>query len=132
MAPHADQCRLPCRYDTQSGNQRSLGRCFPYEHLHLHCPRSPHFGERPAKCTKDGHGKLLPATMLIGFGAFNLVEGVIDHQILGIHHVNEIVPRAQWIYFEVAFLIWGAFMLLGGWIWLRRSRAADKERRQAT
>jgi uncharacterized membrane protein len=29
--------------------------------------------------------------MLIGFGLFNLVEGIIDHHLLGIHHVNETV-----------------------------------------
>ena len=66
--------------------------------------------------------KLLPATMLIGFGAFNLVEGLIDHQLLGIHHVNETVPREQWIYWDIGFLIWGAAMLLGGWLLLQSER----------
>lgn len=60
-------------------------------------------------------GKLLVGTLLIGFGMFNLVEGIIDHQLLGIHHVNETVPREQWIYWDVGFLIWGALMLIGGW-----------------
>ena len=36
--------------------------------------------------------KLLVGTMLMGFGIFNLVDGIIDHQILGLHHVNERVP----------------------------------------
>src|SRR5215207_2961427 len=66
--------------------------------------------------------KLLPATMLIGFGAFNLLEGLIDHQLLGIHHVNETVPREQWIYWDIGFLIWGAAMLLGGWLLLQSER----------
>lgn len=35
--------------------------------------------------------KLLIGTMLIGFGAFNVVEGLVDHQFLGVHHVNETV-----------------------------------------
>jgi hypothetical protein len=26
--------------------------------------------------------------MLAGWGAFNLVEGIVDHQILTVHHVN--------------------------------------------
>ena len=43
-------------------------------------------------------GKLLPASILIGFGIFNLVEGIADHQLLGLHHVNETVPREQWIW----------------------------------
>lgn len=33
--------------------------------------------------------------MLLGWGIFNLVEGVIDHQILKIHQVNETVPPEQ-------------------------------------
>ena len=60
--------------------------------------------------------KILPGAMLMGFGIFNLVEGVIDHQLLGIHHVNEMVPPEQWIYWDVGFLIWGALMLIGGWL----------------
>ena len=27
--------------------------------------------------------------LLVGWGAFNLVEGTIDHEILGIHHVRD-------------------------------------------
>lgn len=64
-------------------------------------------------------GKLLAATLLIGFGLFNLVEGIIDHQVLGIHHVNETVPREQWIYWDIGFLAWGAAMLVGGWLLLK-------------
>jgi uncharacterized membrane protein len=69
--------------------------------------------------------RLLIGTMLMGFGAFNLVEGVIDHHLLGLHHVNETVPRAEWIYWDLAFLAWGAAMLLGGW-WLKRSASAPR------
>src|SRR5215218_7685772 len=60
-------------------------------------------------------GKLLLGTMLMGFGTFNLVEGIIDHHLLGLHHVNETVPRAQRIYWDIGFLVWGAAMLIGGW-----------------
>jgi uncharacterized membrane protein len=67
-------------------------------------------------------GKLLGGGMLMGFGLFNLVEGLIDHQVLGLHHVNETVPRPQWIYWDMGFLAWGALMLLGGWALLRRGR----------
>lgn len=64
----------------------------------------------------------------MGFGLFNLVEGLINHHLLGIHHVNETVPRAQWIYWDVGFLIWGAVMLTGGWfLWKAGKReTADK------
>ncbi|MBM9593619.1 DUF2243 domain-containing protein [Roseitranquillus sediminis] len=62
-------------------------------------------------------GRLLVGTLLMGFGLFNLVEGVIDHHILELHHVNETVPREQWIWWDLGFLAWGALMLGGGW-WL--------------
>ena len=67
-------------------------------------------------------GKLLPGGMLLGFGAFNLAEGILDHQLLGLHHVNETVPREQWIYWDLAFLVWGAAMLIGGWLLLKSGK----------
>lgn len=67
----------------------------------------------------------LAATMLMGFGLFNLVEGLVNHQLLGIHHVNETVPREQWAYWDGAFILWGLAMLAGGWVLLRRAQAAQ-------
>ncbi|MES3025683.1 MAG: DUF2243 domain-containing protein [Pseudomonadota bacterium] len=67
-------------------------------------------------------GKMLVGSMLVGFGSFNLVEGVVNHQLLGLHHVNETVARAQWIYWDMGFLAWGAAMLVGGALLLRRGR----------
>jgi uncharacterized membrane protein len=69
-------------------------------------------------------GRLLTGTLLIGFGAFNLVEGLVDHQILGIHHVNETVPRETWIYWDLGFLAWGAIMLVA-----RSDRRPPRSRR---
>lgn len=68
--------------------------------------------------------KLLAASMLMGFGLFNLVEGVLDHHLLGLHHVNETAPREHWVYWDIGFLIWGAAMLAGGWM-LRRKGNRD-------
>lgn len=34
-------------------------------------------------------GKALVGAQLMGWGIFNLVEGIIDHHVLGIHHVVE-------------------------------------------
>jgi uncharacterized membrane protein len=72
-------------------------------------------------------GKLLWGTMLIGFGLFNLVEGIIDHHLLGIHHVNETVPLDQWIYWDLGFLVWGALMLIGGWRLMRTGQQETPE-----
>lgn len=75
--------------------------------------RRPHFG---------WSGKLLLGSMLVGFGLFNLVEGTINHHLLGIHHVNETVPQAQWIVWDLGFLIWGLAMLVIGGVILRCGR----------
>ena len=77
-------------------------------------------------------GKLLPGAMLIGFGVFNLVEGLIDHHFLGLHHVNETVPREQWIYWDLAFLGWGFTMLVGGWLLLKQGQAETEGRQSKT
>jgi len=61
----------------------------------------------------------LVATMLIGFGAFNLVEGVVDHQVLGLHHVNETVSRGQWLFWDLGFLAWGGVMITVGLLIMR-------------
>ncbi len=60
-------------------------------------------------------GRWFAGLILLGWGVFNLVEGLIDHELLGLHHVNETVPRSQWIWWDLAFLVWGAAMLLIGW-----------------
>jgi uncharacterized membrane protein len=49
------------------------------------------------------------------------VEGLIDHHLLSIHHVNETAPREQWLWWDLAFLVWGMIMLAGGWILAVRS-----------
>jgi uncharacterized membrane protein len=80
------------------------------------------YGDTPAKKHIRWSGKLLPGALLMGFGMFNVVEGIIDHHLLGIHHVNETVPRDRWIYWDVGFLIWGAAMLIGGWFLFKRGK----------
>ena len=70
-------------------------------------------------------GRLLAGSLLVGFGLFNLVEGVVDHHLLGIHHVNETVPREHWWAWDIGFLVWGVLMLVGG-LWLLRSGRRSK------
>ena len=72
--------------------------------------------------------RLLAGTMLIGFGAFNLVEGIVDHHLLQLHHVNETVPASQWIYWDLGFLAWGAVMLVAGFVLMHSGRAETAQR----
>ena len=66
-------------------------------------------------------GKLLAGTLLAGWGGFNLVEGLVDHFILGIHHVRSGPNQLAW---DLGFLAWGALMLGAGW-WLIRAGQAE-------
>ncbi|RCG32887.1 DUF2243 domain-containing protein [Sphaerisporangium album] len=50
---------------------------------------------------------------LVGWGLFNLVEGILDHQILGIHHVRTGPYQGWW---DAGFLILGALLVAGGWL----------------
>jgi len=50
--------------------------------------------------------------LLIGWGAFNLVEGLVDHQILGLHHVrDDIGAPLGW---DLGFLASGLALLAVG------------------
>jgi uncharacterized membrane protein len=48
----------------------------------------------------------------LGWGLFNLVEGVINHHILHLHHV---VERPNLLVFDLAFLASGVVLILIGW-----------------
>lgn len=65
--------------------------------------------------------------MLAGWGIFNLVEGIVDHHILQVHRVNETVPESQMIYWDIGFLVWGAAMLIIGWILWRAGFGSPAE-----
>ena len=66
-------------------------------------------------------GSVLPGPafaggLLLGWGLFNLVEGLIDHEILQLHHVVQNGSHALW---DAVFLIAGALLLLVGWRMVR-------------
>ncbi len=61
--------------------------------------------------------KTLLGAMIFGWGLFNLVEGVIDHHILHIHHVTETDNHFLW---DLAFLASGVAMIGGGWLVIGR------------
>ena len=59
--------------------------------------------------------RMLAGLVLAGWGTFNLLEGVVDHHILGVHHVKAGMPSL-----DIAFLAVGAVLLLGGLVLARR------------
>ena len=58
--------------------------------------------------------------LLAGWGAFNLVEGLVDHHLLSVHHVRDDVADPLW--WDLGFLAFGALLVLVGWA-LARARA---------
>jgi uncharacterized membrane protein len=69
---------------------------------------------RAARVTSEvWSGRRLLGAMLAGWGAFNLVEGLVDHQILGIHHVRPGHPN-QFL-FDLLFLASGIILIVIGW-----------------
>jgi uncharacterized membrane protein len=53
--------------------------------------------------------------LIMGWGIFNLIEGIIDHQILRLHHVRDLpayVPTYDWIF----LLVGGVGFIALGWL----------------
>jgi uncharacterized membrane protein len=59
--------------------------------------------------------------LLIGWGLFNFIEGVIDHQILGVHHVHTGADQLAW---DLGFLASGVVFLVVGGLLVRDGRRA--------
>jgi uncharacterized membrane protein len=77
------------------------------------------------------HGRLAPpwrvhiGALLAGWGTFNVVEGLVDHQLLGIHHVrDDLGAPLGW---DLAFLALGVALVLVG-LALTRRRVPERER----
>lgn len=71
-------------------------------------------------------GKLRSASTLcgwtlVGWGVFNLVEGIINHHILQVHHVRS---GPYQFAFDLGFLVMGALL-----VWVGRTLAVSGERR---
>jgi uncharacterized membrane protein len=59
--------------------------------------------------------------LLAGWGVFNVAEGLIDHQVLGIHHVrDDLGGPVGW---DIGFLFFGVLLIAVG---LALSRSAER------
>ena len=71
--------------------------------------------------------RIFGGSLLLGFGLFNIVEGIIDHHILVLHNVREIsTNQSAWNY---GFLIISAIMLVVGWLLVQRGRREVQSKR---
>ena len=67
----------------------------------------------------DTSWRSLVGPLLAGWGAFDVVEGLIDHQLLGIHHVRSGPDAFEW---DMAYLAFGAVLVVVGSLLARRER----------
>jgi uncharacterized membrane protein len=64
--------------------------------------------------------------VLAGWGVFNLVEGLVDHQILGVHHVrDDLGAPLSW---DLGFLASGVLLVVVGLALHRRGARTLEER----
>jgi uncharacterized membrane protein len=72
--------------------------------------------------------RMLIGQLIFGWGGFNLVEGVINHHLLALHHVRDLpvhVPLYDWAFLAtggLGFLVVGALLMRPE----RRAIAADR------
>lgn len=68
--------------------------------------------------------RVLWGWILSGWGVFNLVEGILDHHILAIHHVRYGPHRIWW---DIGFLLLGVALLIVGHLVRRGGRPLPPE-----
>jgi uncharacterized membrane protein len=59
--------------------------------------------------------RVLIGQMILGWGVFNVLEGVVMHHVVELHHVRDLpthMPMYDWIYLGVG----GGFFVLLGWL----------------
>jgi uncharacterized membrane protein len=84
---------------------------------------------REAKQRRIPSARAYAGSILVGAGLFNFVEGVIDHETLGIHHVH---GGPHWLAWDLGFLALGGVLLIAiGWILQRRPERAELENLRA-
>ncbi len=64
--------------------------------------------------------KFFAGSMVLGWGLFNLIEGILDHHILQLHHVVEAATSTNQILWDVAFLASGVILITVG-TYIRRN-----------
>lgn len=69
---------------------------------------------------------ILLGAMLLGWGLFNLFEGVLDHQLLGLHHVH---PGARQMAWDLGFLLFGLLQIAAGGALIRSASKAPRTQR---
>jgi uncharacterized membrane protein len=68
----------------------------------------------------------LVGMMLAGWGIFDVVEGLVDHHLLGVHHVrDDLGGPLAW---DLGFLAFGLLLVVAGWTLQRRGQPHGRGR----
>lgn len=67
---------------------------------------------------------VLIGAFCIGAGMFNIVEGILSHHVLQIHHVK---PGAHQLAWDLSFIGAGILSVIVGWLILNRHKLPDTE-----
>lgn len=65
-------------------------------------------------------GRIFLGALCLGWGLFNFSEGLIDHQLLGVHHVHPGGGQVEW---DLGFLLFGLSQIVVGWWSIRAGRS---------
>jgi uncharacterized membrane protein len=81
------------------------------------------------KCDVPWSTRTFVGSLLVGWGSFNTIEGIIDHQILGLHHVHPGEGQLAW---DLGFVGFGTVLLAGGWALIHAGRHDRRPREAAS
>jgi uncharacterized membrane protein len=70
-------------------------------------------------------GRTFVGALVLGWGLFNTIEGLLDHQLLGLHHVH---PGQNQLAWDVAFLLFGVAQIVAGTMLIRAARRETSAR----
>jgi uncharacterized membrane protein len=74
-----------------------------------------------------GSGRRFASSLLIGFGVWHVIDAVLNHWILGLHHIRE---NQNWLAWDLVFFGLGLVCVAVG-LWLRRDSDNGSTRRVA-
>lgn len=71
----------------------------------------------------DRSGNLLVGGLMLGWGIFNLLEGIADHQLLKLHNVREVTDNKE--FWNYGFLGFSVLLIVVGLLIVKQRKADD-------
>lgn len=69
-------------------------------------------------------GSRVVGAALVGWGGFNVYDGIVDHYVFQLHHTTHGADAALW---DAVIVAWGVAFMAVGWLVVRRTRARTSE-----